>query len=93
MGFIGTDFLWYDVESDHLDVRIDRFRRLVFYSFKIGGHIMKVYYITTFATEDRPQMTCSYDYRQWIEMIRSLKEAGREFNAYSQNYVLDQYYE
>lgn len=54
---------------------------------------MKVYYITTFATEDRPQMTCSYDYRQWIEMIRSLKEAGREFNAYSQNYVLDQYYE
>lgn len=39
MGFIRTDFLWYDVEISHLDVRIDRFRRLVFYSFKIGGII------------------------------------------------------
>lgn len=39
MGFIRTDFLWYDVEIGHLDVRIDRFRRLVFYSFKIGGII------------------------------------------------------
>lgn len=39
MGFVRTDFLRYDVESNHPDVCIDRFRRLVFYSFKIGGII------------------------------------------------------
>lgn len=39
MDFIGTDFLWYDVEIGHLDVCIARFHRLVFYSFKIGGII------------------------------------------------------
>lgn len=39
MGVIRADFLWYDVEIGHLDVCIDRFRRLVFQSFRIGGII------------------------------------------------------
>lgn len=45
---------------------------------------MRVYYITTFATEDMPQMTCAYDYSQWVEVKESLREAGREFEAWSQ---------
>lgn len=45
---------------------------------------MKVYYITTYATEDKPQMTCSYPFGQWIETIKGLKEVGRDFHAWEE---------
>lgn len=43
---------------------------------------MKVYYITTFATEDKPQMTCSYPYRQWIDLINHFKTEGIKHKAW-----------
>lgn len=46
---------------------------------------MKQYGITTYATEDRPQMTCYYQYYQWKEMIADLKENGVKFNAFVTN--------
>ena len=43
---------------------------------------MKVYYITAFATEDKPQMTCVYPYSQWVEMILHFKRNGIEHEAW-----------
>ena len=47
---------------------------------------MKRYYITTPATEDRPEMTCEYDFSQWLEVKNSLIESGVKFNAYTTNF-------
>lgn len=43
---------------------------------------MKAYGITTYATEDTEQMTCYYSYSQWIELIKSFKASGIDFNAF-----------
>lgn len=40
------------------------------------------YFITTKATEDKPQTTIEYTKREWIETIEMLKQAGRSFHAY-----------
>lgn len=45
---------------------------------------MKAYYITTFATEDKPQMTCTYPYRQWCELVKYFKENNVEYVAWSE---------
>lgn len=54
---------------------------------------MKRYFITTGATEDRPQITCEYGYGQWLDVIKSLKEAGKEFNAYVEERAIYNDYE
>ena len=46
---------------------------------------MTVYYITTFATEDKPQLTCSYPYRQWIDLIKHFNEEGIKFRAWHEH--------
>lgn len=39
---------------------------------------MKAYYIRTFATEDEPEMVCSYGYNQYKEVIASMKKSGKK---------------
>lgn len=45
---------------------------------------MKAYYIHTEATEDKPEMTCSYGYSQFKEVVSSLKKAGVKFTTWSE---------
>lgn len=44
---------------------------------------MIAYMITTFATEDRPQMTCAYPYSQWKELIAYFKKEKIRFSAFT----------
>lgn len=45
---------------------------------------MKVYYINTEVTEDKPEMTCSYGYSQFKEVVSSLKKADIKFTTWSE---------
>ena len=54
---------------------------------------MKAYFITTYATQDRPQMTCAYPYMQWLELVEEMKEDGVDFYAYEMDVEEDEYYD
>lgn len=45
---------------------------------------MTIYYIRTEATEDRPEMVCSYPFQQWKELIDRFKKAGIKFHAWKE---------
>ena len=44
--------------------------------------MMKMYFIRTFATEDKPEMVCSYEYSQWKELCKEFSESGIKFTAW-----------
>lgn len=43
---------------------------------------MKIYYIHTFATEDRPEEIVSYLYPEFKNIISGLKASGRKFTTW-----------
>lgn len=45
---------------------------------------MKTYWIRTFAEEDRPETTCGYTYKEFLEVIRSLKEREIEYTTWTE---------
>ncbi len=45
---------------------------------------MKVYYIKNYAKEDMPEMVCSYAYKQFLEVVKSLKRRGINFETWTE---------
>lgn len=45
---------------------------------------MKTYYIRTFATEDQPETVCGYTYKQFLEVVETLKARGIEYTTWTE---------
>ena len=47
-----------------------------------------LYFIKTYATEDKPDMVCSYPKEQWLELQKEFKEQGIKHLAWRAIYHL-----
>lgn len=45
---------------------------------------MKIYYIHTFAHEDKPEMIVGYIYSQYKEVIAALKASGKQYTTWTE---------